>query len=428
MVSDEEVYRGLVHKEGPFQQLLKSVKSALAGRGLERVFLTGVAPVALSDVSSGFNVARNVYRHPQLNALCGFSSAELRDILDRMVAEGSLPREKAPEALGLMRDWYDGYRFADGAEERVYNPTNCLYFLQDLQERGTYPENLLDHNLAADRGKLAFLGHLPAGSRVLTELMRGDGRLAVKRLEDRFTFEDLATRLGEDDRFLASLLYYLGMLTDAGKTPELDLMLEIPNLVVEKLYVDQLAELWLPASREQRTARERWVRTFLSSGELEPLLERLETELRPLLSNRDYLRMGEQALKMIFLTLFFDDRRHAIFSELETARGYADVCLLLRPEVRTKAPELADLLFELKFVPLAKLGKSGENLAKLENDQLRALPAVAAALGEARAQSRPATGERSRSASGPSCGCAVTRWSRLGWSGWWGRWSGSRGW
>ena len=135
MVSDEATYRGLVQAEGSFKQLFKSIKSALAGRGLERVFLTGVSPVALTDLSSGFNVARNIYRHPHLNALCGFTEGELEGILKRMVEEGSLEPERAGEALELMRDWYDGYRFAKDAGERIYNPTNCFYFLRQHGSR-----------------------------------------------------------------------------------------------------------------------------------------------------------------------------------------------------------------------------------------------------------------------------------------------------
>jgi len=382
MVSDEVTYRGLVHKEGPFRQLLKSVKSAMAGRGLERVFLTGVSPIALSDVSSGFNVARNVFRHPQIHALCGFTEGELEGILNRMVGTGNLGADQASEALKVMREWYNGYRFADGVEERIYNPTSCLYFLQELQELGSHPDDLLDDNLAADRGKLAFWGRMSAGSRLLVDLVRGDGEVVVDRIEDRFTLEELAHRLESEPRFLASFLYYLGMLTDAGKTPELDRRLGIPNLAVERLFIAQLEELLLP-EETHRGKVEEGVRSFLSDGEIGPLLRLLESELMPILSNRDYLRMDEQTLKMIFLTLFFDDRRYAVFSELETERGYADLCLLLRSGQRSEGGSLFDLLFELKYVPLAATQKTGEELRRLDDAELRRLPAVRSAFDEA---------------------------------------------
>ena len=115
---------------------------------------------------------------------------------------------------------------------------------------------MLDHNLATDQGKLSFLSRLPAGSRVVVDLLRNDGEIAIDRLEDRFALEDLARRIGEDDRFVASFLYYLGLLTDAGKTPELDLRLAVPNRVVDKLYVDRLGELLVTVGFERLVGKE----------------------------------------------------------------------------------------------------------------------------------------------------------------------------
>jgi hypothetical protein len=104
MVVSEESYRGLVHSDGPLKALFKWVKAAMAGRGLERLFITGVSPVVMSDVTSGLNICRNVYLDSRLNGLCGFLEAEVRDLVERLLAaagERAQPGVDAASALAI---------------------------------------------------------------------------------------------------------------------------------------------------------------------------------------------------------------------------------------------------------------------------------------------------------------------------------------
>jgi hypothetical protein len=157
MMADPESYKQLVLVDGPFKQLMKWVKAASEGLGLERMFLTGVTPVVLSDVTSGLNIAKNVSLESEVNALAGFTEAEIEGLLEEVVAArraAEKPTElPVDEALDVLRTWYNGYRFSPDAEDLVYNPTLTLYFLDHFLRKGKYPRQMLDANLAADEGK-----------------------------------------------------------------------------------------------------------------------------------------------------------------------------------------------------------------------------------------------------------------------------------
>jgi hypothetical protein len=134
------------------------------GRGIDRVFITGVSPVVLSDMTSGYNVGEDIYLEAAFNDLCGFTEAEIAAVLERLAAKAGHGRD---EALDLMRTFYNGYCFSEDAGERLYNPTLSLYFLKALQTEGRYPRHLLDENLAMDRGKLRYIAELPHGEDLL---------------------------------------------------------------------------------------------------------------------------------------------------------------------------------------------------------------------------------------------------------------------
>ncbi len=396
MATDAGLYRALVETGGPFKQLFKSVKEAAEGRGLERVFVTGVSPVALNDVTSGFNNAKDLTHRSVLANLCGFRETEIRDVLERVAAIQGLSPSQVAEYLEMLRVWYNGYRFVPGSSsdeqsELVYNPTNVLYFLDYLVEEGHPPPDPHDQNLRGDRGEIAFIAQTSVGSGIVEELTEGDGTVEIAELKAAFSLEDLVERIRKDPDTVASFLYYLGILTHTRSGPR---RLRIPNLVVRRLFLDHLLEIYLPDYRESSEAR-KLANAFFVDGDLSRLLSFFESRLLPVLSNRDRGAapkepwhsgggVNEMVIKALFLSILFDDQRYLIFSELETERGYADLCLLVRSELRT--PRTIDLLFEFKLVRRKQLCKSGRELRETDEVALRGLPAVENAFSEARGQ------------------------------------------
>ena len=277
-------YEELVRGEGTIKTLFKVVKGEAGRRGIDRVFLTGVSPVVLSDITSGYNIAEDLSTEPDYYDLCGFTETELREAVATAGAAHGLDAEYSATALDLMRDFYNGYRFSTQREERLYNPTLVLYFLKYLARQGAYPRRLLDDNLAMDRNRIQYVARLPHGEAMVNAALNPGEPLAVAQLVNRFGVQDMLTAPRDPD-FLASLLYYFGVLTLAGRDALGKLQLGIPNQVIRKLYVERLQEQLLPDYRDQEQ-RQQVVERFYRTGDLEPLGDFIEQRYVRLHDNR----------------------------------------------------------------------------------------------------------------------------------------------
>ena len=375
-------YEALLYGEGLLKTVFKAVKAAAGGQGMDRVFITGVSPVVMSDMTSGYNVGENIYLEPAFNDLCGFTEAEIGVVLARMAEEGGA--WSAAEALETMRTFYNGYRFSAKARESLYNPTLSLYFLKYLQNHGEYPDPLLDENLAMDRNKLVYISHLPHGEELLINALSSDDAITIPQLARRFGVRDMLDAV-KDQPFMASLLYYFGVLTLVGKGALGKWILKIPNLVAKQLYVERLQDLWLP-TYEDRQLLESNAEVVYLRGELAPLCDFIERRYFQVLSNRDYRWTNELLVKMAFLTLLFNDRLYIMVSETEVDHGYVDLSLIVRPDMRRF--QALDLLLEFKYLGLKDLGLTGEQVRERAREDLAKLPAVAMKLDEAADQAR----------------------------------------
>jgi hypothetical protein len=375
-------YETLVRGEGTIKTFFKAVKEGAEGRGIDRVFLTGVSPVVLSDITSGYNVAENLSQRPWLHDLCGFTEGELRAALEAVAVAHPLDPGQTDTALTLMRDFYNGYRFSLRREERLYNPTLALYFLKRLAEDGEYPEQLLDDNLAMDRNRIQYVARLPHGEALVNGALNPAEPLAVAQLANRFGVQEMLAAPRDPD-FLASLLYYFGVLTLAGRDALGKLALIIPNLVIRKLYVDRLQESLLPDYADQEQ-RQRVVERFYATGDLGPLCDFIEQRYFKVFDNRDLRWSNELVVKTAFLVTLFNDTFYVMDSEPALERRYANLMLRVRPDMRQYA--LLDHLLEFKTVSLKEAGLQSAELAATPRETLRTLPMVAEKLREAERQ------------------------------------------
>ena len=379
--TEESRYQAILSGEGCMKALFKTIKAAAGGQGLERVFITGVSPVAMSDLTSAYNVAKNIYLQARFNTLCGFRETEITLVLAEIARECDLPQSTADEALSMMRTFYNGYCFSRRVEQQVYNPTLALYFLEEFQRDCRYPDEILDSNLAMDRGKMHYISRLPEGRQLILDALTEAEPVHVPRLSDRFGVEDML-HAPKDTGFVASLLYYFGILTLGGVTPFGELILRIPNLVIRKLYAERIKEMLLPEGRDGDLAR-RAAEALYQRGDLQPLCDFVEQKYFKLFSNRDYAWSNELTVKTAFLTLLFNDTLYIMESEAELERGHADLTMIVRPDRRQY--RILDILIEFKFVSLKEAGLDGKTLATMDREALQALPAVQSKQREAEA-------------------------------------------
>lgn len=380
---DQKRYEALVYEERPLRTLFKAVKSSTSQSLFDRVFITGVSPVVMSDITSGYNIAKNIYLKSAFNDLCGFTHPEVESIVGLAAEECGLKETDVARALEMMRAWYNGYKFSPGAEEPVYNPTLALYFIDALHETSAYPRNMLDSNLAMDAGKLEYISHIPNGGQLLLNLMRKDRRVVITEPADRFGIREMVTDQSKDNTFMVSFLFYFGVLTISGLTKAGEVSLTVPNLVMKKLYVERIQRMLLPEPRDRDEGTSA-AKKLYQEGDMGPLCEFIEQRYFKVFHNPDYRWANELTVKTAFLTLLYNDILYNMDSETEIDRRYADLTMIVRPDMRQFT--ILDILIEFKFVKLKDSGLTAEQARKLTSAELQALPSMAKEMAEAEGQ------------------------------------------
>ena len=252
----EAAYRSLTHGGGFYRNFFATLKAGTEENGgIDRLFVTGVSPVTLDDVTSGFNIGSNISLNPRFNEIVGFTEDEVRGLLETCRDHGVLGQE-VDAALEVMREWYNGYRFSKDATGDLYNTDMVLYYLKESISFGHVPDQLIDRNVRIDYGKLRHLlvaGRKTAvreraaagragGQRATPGTVRPNGNLdllrdvvgdgqALATIEPSFPLEELTRR----DNFL-SLLYYFGLLSIRGVSEGLP-RLGVPNRTVWRLKI-----------------------------------------------------------------------------------------------------------------------------------------------------------------------------------------------
>jgi hypothetical protein len=372
-------YYDLLESEGIVKTLFKVVKGSVSEGKISRVFITGVSPLVLSDMTSGYNVATNISLDEDFNGLCGVSEEELNGLVGEVLNDCSVPTTQAATVLDTMRQFYNGYRFcADASFPTVYNPTLCFYFLRAYQKRCKPPAEMLDGNLAMDASRVRYIANLPEGGNVIANILDEQNPVLLPYLETQFGVEQLH-RLQTDPRYMASLLYFFGVLTIAGTGGALEEMkLEVPNRVIFALYVETLREKALPDLADRRHV-EALAKQFYQTAGLQPLADYLETSYFKVFNNRDYRWGNELTIKTAFMSLLYNDMYYIMDSEAALQRRYADLLMIIRPDQRRLAA-LQDMVLEFKYLSLKKLGLTAEEVRRQSRESLQQLPAVQEAL------------------------------------------------
>ena len=362
-----EAYRSLTHGGGFYRSFFAALKAGADAGGLERLFITGVSPITLDDVTSGFNIGANVSLDPEFNELLGFTEAEVRGVLERYRDLGVFDRD-ADEALDVMREWYDGYRFAKTAETTLYNTDMVLHYLKHSVPNRPGPDDLIDVNVRIDYGKLRHLlvtGRRLNGNFDLLREVVGEGQVE-SALRGSFPLERLAQR----ENFL-SLLHFFGLLSIrgvTGGTPRLG----VPNQTVRQLTYGHLRDAWndMEVFAVDIHALEGLMRRMACEGDWRPVLEFLRDAVAGQTGIRDHLS-GEKVVQG-FLAAYLGVTSCFVFrTERELGGGYADICL--EPLLARHPGVRHGYVIELKYL---KRG-AGDSAARTET-----------AVGEAAAQLR----------------------------------------
>ncbi|MCB2306997.1 ATP-binding protein [Clostridium estertheticum] len=331
----QNTYKSILHGEGFVKVFYKALKDATADN-FTRIFMTGVSPIMLDDLTSGFNITRNYTLDENLNAILGFTRTELMWIMDQV---GLNDYELRKKVCKDMTEYYNGYKFNENSGT-VFNPDMAMYFLDQYLLYNRYPKEMIDNNVKTDYGKVNQLAYNFNDTEALDEIMSTGETSTI--LVDRF---NIHTMYSEKENF-KSLLFYLGMLTIKEAGP-LGTVLKIPNYVIRTIYWEQ----YFQKIRENYNIDIQGIRIAVNEmrmhGNIEPLIEIVKGLLESL-SNRDLMQMDEKNIKMMFLTLLAVDNTYFIKSEDENSKGYVD--LMLRRKIQLKDITKFEWIIELKYI------------------------------------------------------------------------------
>ncbi|MDX1907880.1 MAG: AAA family ATPase [Bacteroidia bacterium] len=336
-------FQGMISRNGFVRKFYETLKTGVGQGLIDRTFITGVSPITLDSLTSGFNIGKNLSLDRGYYDMMGFHRHEVEEIITGV---GAGPAE-LPAIMEDLQGWYNGYLFHPEAPHRLYNPDMVLYFAADYGRHKRYPDIMLDTNIASDYGKIRQIlrigGQEQQNLEMLDELIT-QGQISAQ-LTRMFNFE---REFGRDD--FISLLYYLGLITIGG-TRYGDFLFEPPNSVIRELYYDYFSQVIRERAgypKEEVNIREQ-VYQLAWHNDPAPLVEMVSETLRQL-SNRDWRKFDEKHIKAILIALLHAARIYLIKSEYEASQGYVDILLLRRP------PHTPPYLFaiELKYLSREK--------------------------------------------------------------------------
>ena len=343
---DTDQFKTLVSKNGKVRKWYEILKKGTE-TVIDRIFITGVAPITLDSLTSGFNIGTDITRDEEFNEMLGFTEAELVELMNAQ----EISKEKEEEMLPIMKENYDGYKFSINGKEKIYNSTMCLYFLSNYTRLEKLPESLVDINIASDYSKIGKMLDLCKGEKraeIIEKTVSGEGILSeiTQKFNPAMEFTDMD---------LVSMLYYLGYLTIVKEElgmPEL----KVPNKVMREIYSDYFIKL-IDDEAQMSIDNDEYteiLRQLALEGKIDKIVEILQKYLKNL-SNRDYQRFDEKYVKLIFYCISMNLKLYTVKSELEVQREYPDI--LLVPRDRSKGYN--SIMVEFKY-----LKKGEENKLK----------------------------------------------------------------
>ncbi len=372
-----EMFEEAISKTGFVRKWYEVLKIGTGTGLVDKIFATGVSPITLDSLTSGFNIASDLTRDLNLNAMLGFSEHEVVTLLQNVLGNDADIAAILPE----LQTYYNGYRFSEEAQIRLFNPDMILYYLTNYSKYHKPPKDLIDTNITSDYAKmhqLFTLKYRERNYRILRDILEGTPQETL--ITRQFS---LAKKFTSDD--FRSLLFYLGFLT--VEHAELSgVLLRVPNYVIQELYFTFFGELLEEEAQYELDAADirQSIATIARTGEIADFLHLVETALEKL-SFRDYIHFDEKYVKIIMLTYLMMSKVYYVKSEYEVPKGYIDIALLQRSGVEPKF----EAMIEVKYLKKQEYNdpkKSdtllqesieaarGQLLQYHESDELRAKP------------------------------------------------------
>lgn len=337
----ENVYHAITHADGFYRDVFKKFKG-----NFERIFMMGVSPVTLDDVTSGFNIGWNISIKPEFDEMLGFSTTDVMEMFTYYKEHGSIPADSDIDAIvNDMKPWYDNYCFAEEAlkkKTRMFNCDMVLYYLRNYMDNGCSPRQMIDPNTRIDYGKMKKL--------LQFDKLDGERKGIIRKIAEE---EQIVTQLYESfsayqipkAEIFPSLLFYYGMLTIKG-TRGSKLILGIPNNNVRKQYYGYLEEEYQAKAYVDVNQLTDYYYDMAYDGKWKEGLRFMADAYAKVSSVRDGIE-AERNLQGFFMAYLNLNDYYITAPELELNHGYCDFFLL--PDLTHYASQHSYIL-ELKVL------------------------------------------------------------------------------
>lgn len=338
----EKVYRALTHASGFYREIFKVFKGMFS-----RIFMTGVSPVTLDDLTSGFNIGWHISTKPSFNQMLGFSTEDVREMIEYYKTSGKIQADYDTDTIiGNIKPWYDNYCFSADAlltQSKVFNCDMVLYYIRNYMENGKSPAQMIDPNTKTDYNKMKKLLQL--------DKLDGNRKGVLYKIAEEGEFvSTLATSFPAsaltDPNIFISLLFYYGMLTIKGTRGD-KMIFCIPNNNVRKQYYEYLLEQYEEKSPLNTSKLTDYYYDMAYDGKWREGLLFMADAYAKVSSVRDSIE-GERNLQGFFMAYLNLNNYYYTAPELELNHGYCDFFLL--PDL-THYETKHSYIIELKMLP-----------------------------------------------------------------------------
>ena len=338
----EKVYHAMTHASGFYRDYFKKFKGSFA-----KIFMMGVSPVTLDDVTSGFNIGWHISTKPEFDKMLGFSTEDVRAMFTRYRDAGQIPADSDIEAMiEEIKPWYDNYCFSEAclnSKVRVFNCDMVLYYLRNYMDDGKAPKQMIDPNTKTDYNKmkrLLQLDKLDGNRKGIIRRITEEGSI-VSNLYETFPASEIVK-----PEYFPSLLFYYGMLTIKDTFGD-QLLLGIPNNNVRRQYYGYLQEQYQEINHINLNEFGYMLTCMAFYGKWEDVLGFMSKAYAEVASVRDGIE-AERNLQGFFMAYLYLSSYYITAPELELNHGYCDFFLL--PDL-THYPTKHSYIIELKMLP-----------------------------------------------------------------------------
>ena len=359
---DAGKFLDIVSGEGFVKAFYATIKENIGLGIVERFFATGIAPITLDSMTTGFNIATDITRFPEFVAMIGLTKQEVKEAIKEVLPEKT--EQEQEEIYNEMEQYYDGYRFSEQSEEMTFNTTLVMYYLKEYVRTGERPVKMLDNNIAANFEKLENLITLknnPYSKEVLEALIQNNE--IVEPIIDKFNLKMEVTQ-----STILSMLFYFGYCTIKENRMGLNVSFKIPNYVMAGIYNDYFIQL---LEREGLKIDSRQMEEAIQQLALEGKIDKLcllVEEYLSYLGNISWQRFDEKYVKSYMHAILFNTPIYSTYLEYNVKNNkYIDVAVFKVPSMGAKY----QAVIEVKYIKKedAKNRKTNEKSIKEKRDE-----------------------------------------------------------